>query len=126
MPPKAKQKSEALGAQNDPLKAWLHACPIRLDDAQRGRDPNAAEWGCGMTDRETVAVKDAEGNLRWFPVADAEHWPPTTLDACDLYRIGGRWIMRPGAIGSHLTETGRRCGQVWTFHFSAKDLQDAA
>ena len=49
-----------------------------------GRDPNAAEWGCGMTDRETVAVKDAEGNLRWFPVADAEHWPPTTLDAGDL------------------------------------------
>ena len=79
-----------------------------------------------MTDRQTVAVRDPEGNLRWFPVADAEHWPPTTLDAGDLYRIGGRWIMRPGAIGSHLTETGRRFGQVWTFHFSAKDLQDAA
>jgi len=78
-----------------------------------------------MTDRETVAVKDAEGNLRWFPVADAEHWPPTTLDAGDLYRIGGRWIMRPGAICSQVTETAPRLGQECTFYFSAQDLQDA-
>jgi len=34
-----------------------------------------------MSERQTVAVKDAEGNLRWFSVVDAEHWHGTTLDA---------------------------------------------
>ena len=48
-----------------------------------------------MTERQSVAVRDTDGNLLWFPVAEAERWPPTTLDAGDLYRIGGRWIMRP-------------------------------
>jgi len=48
-----------------------------------------------MTDRQTVAVRDPEGNLRWFPVADAEHWHGTTLDAGDLYFVAGRWLVLP-------------------------------
>ena len=40
-------KSEALGAQNDPLKAWLHACPIRLDDAQRDAIRTLLNGGAG-------------------------------------------------------------------------------
>ena len=48
-----------------------------------------------MTDRETVAVKDAEGNLRWFPVADAQRWPGTTMDCGDMYFAAGRWLVLP-------------------------------
>ena len=48
-----------------------------------------------MTDRQTVAVRDPEGNLRWFPVAEAEHWHGTTLDAGDLYFAAGRWLVLP-------------------------------
>ena len=40
-------QSEALGAQNDPLKAWLHACPIRLDDAQRDAIRTLLNGGAG-------------------------------------------------------------------------------
>ena len=48
-----------------------------------------------MTERQTVAVRDPEGNLRWFPVADAERWTATTLDAGDMYFAAGRWLLLP-------------------------------
>jgi len=48
-----------------------------------------------MTDRETVAVHDDDGNLQWFPVAEAERWSGTALDAGDMYFAAGRWLVLP-------------------------------
>jgi len=48
-----------------------------------------------MTERQTVATRDDDGNLWWFPVADAERWPGTTLDAGDMYFAAGRWLVLP-------------------------------
>jgi len=48
-----------------------------------------------MTDRQTVAVRDDSGNLRWFPVDDAQRWPGTTLNGGDLYRVAGQWVLMP-------------------------------
>ena len=48
-----------------------------------------------MTERQTVATRDDDGNLWWFPVADAERWTATTLDAGDMYFAAGRWLLLP-------------------------------
>jgi len=48
-----------------------------------------------MTDRQTVATRDPEGKLRWFPVEEALRWPGNTMDAGDMYRSAGQWLLLP-------------------------------
>ena len=37
-----------------------------------------------MTERQTVAVHDGHGQLRWFPVADADRWTAITMEGGEL------------------------------------------
>ncbi len=46
-----------------------------------------------MTNRQTVAVSDDEGNFLWFSVGDAQRWSGTTLNGGDLYRVAGQWVL---------------------------------
>ena len=49
-----------------------------------------------MTERQTVAVYDSDGQLRWFPVTDVDRWMATTIEGGELYYVAGRWILLPG------------------------------
>ena len=53
--------------------------------------------------RQTIATSDAEGQLQWFPVAEAQRWTATTLDGSELFRVAGRWVL--------LEAMGRLCGE---------------
>ena len=48
-----------------------------------------------MNEQQTVAARDSEGNLWWFPRAEAHHWESTTLQGGELYRAAGRWVLLP-------------------------------
>ena len=67
-----------------------------------------------MTDRQTVATRDDDGNLRWFPVAEAQRWTATTLDAGDMYFAAGRWLLPLQPLGIRLSWRRRSFpGQRW-------------
>jgi hypothetical protein len=46
-----------------------------------------------MDERQTIAVSDTDGNLLWFAVKNSERWCSTTLEADELFRISGRWVL---------------------------------
>jgi len=46
-----------------------------------------------MNKRQTFAVSDADGNISWFPIAEAQGWAGTTLQDGDLFRAADRWVL---------------------------------
>lgn len=46
-----------------------------------------------MNERETVAVREADGQSWWFPLNEAQHWTATTMEGGELFRAAGRWIL---------------------------------
>jgi len=46
-----------------------------------------------MSEWQTVAARDADGKLWWFPIAEAQRWLATTLVGGELFRVAGRWAL---------------------------------
>lgn len=46
-----------------------------------------------MDDRQTVAVQDEAGKLRWFLLTEAKEWAATTLPGGTLYHVAGQWVL---------------------------------
>jgi hypothetical protein len=46
-----------------------------------------------MAERHSVAVKDTDGALKWFPVADAQRWQGTGPESGELFCVAGQWVL---------------------------------
>ena len=44
-------------------------------------------------EQATVAARDTDGKLWWFPVADAQEWLGTTIKKGKLFRVARKWVL---------------------------------